>query len=85
MDERRKYRIKKKGETMCTRSFRRTSFVTIILTGRPGADLACPAGGPTAMTMDLPDAIGARALLDGSVFPARDAATEPLGFGGTGG
>jgi len=59
--------------------------VTVILTGQRGGIQGCPAGGPTSWTIDLPDAIGTRALLDGSIFPARDATAEPLGFGGTGG
>jgi hypothetical protein len=59
--------------------------VTIILTGRRDARPDCPVGAPTPWTIDLPEEPGARALLDGSVFPARDATTEPLSFGGTGG
>jgi len=59
--------------------------VTIILTSRRDPNPDCPAGGPTPWTIDLPEEIGTRALLDGSVFPGRDATTEPLGFGGIGG
>ena len=59
--------------------------VTIILTGRRDARPDCPAGAPTPWTIDLPEEPGVRPLLDGSVFPGRDATTEPLGFGGTGG
>jgi len=39
----------------------------------------CPADG------HVPDEAGGRALLDGIVFPGRDATSEPLGLGGTGG
>jgi hypothetical protein len=58
---------------------------TTMLTGRRDANPDCPVGVPTPWTIDLPEEIGNRLVLDGSVFPGRDATTEPLGFGGTGG
>jgi hypothetical protein len=58
---------------------------TIILTGRRLGRRDCPAGVPTSWTIDLPEELGDRVLLDGSEFPGRDATTEPLGLWGTGG
>lgn len=52
--------------------------VTVLLgvVPRPG-DHACPSNPETPFTLELPEPLGGRALLDGSSVPARDATTCP--------
>ena len=56
---------------------REDAVVVTLVVGHVPGGADCP-GNPTfAMTVDLPDAIGSRALLDGGVYPPRDATTKP--------
>jgi hypothetical protein len=49
-----------------------TLTVTILIRRRPGGN-DCQGTSPFAMTIDLPEPIGGRRLLDGGVYPPRDA------------
>ena len=50
--------------------------VVIAIRHRPG-DQDCPGNPPLAIQLDLGEAIGSRALLDGGEFPPRDASVVP--------
>jgi len=49
--------------------------IAILVTSRPGGQ-ECPGNPDFAMTVDLPEPLGGRPLLDGGVFPPRDV-TKP--------
>jgi hypothetical protein len=49
--------------------------IAILVTSRPGGQ-DCPGNPDFAMTVQLPDPLGGRTLLDGAVFPPRDV-TKP--------
>jgi hypothetical protein len=49
--------------------------IAILVTSRPG-NADCPGNPDFAMTVDLPEPLGGRTLLDGDVFPPRDV-TKP--------
>lgn len=49
--------------------------IAILVTSRPG-DQDCPGNPEFALTVDLPEPLGGRTLLDGAVFPPRDV-TKP--------